>query len=1257
MKYQTQILYRPIRYNLYAYCILFFMFIGACAHETEFYSPDLEQLKEVEKKVMVSNIETPTLSKPLVALSDHEAFMNAYFGGNSQVMAPAIHRIADLRMIKENRKYERILDSYAQRLRLYEQGRLRRPPTPPVTPYTVPRRLYERILELYSNRSENDRVLYQLARIYESTDRFEKRKEMLKRLVIEYPASRYMSEVQFRLAEIYFEEGNYEEAMIAYNTSASGQDLSVLGRANKGAGERAKIALEEASKRREKEIALYKSGWSQMASGDVEGAMKIFQDLLDKKKTILERRPYKFDPMVMSWEEWDFLQEVLRGVVIAFSNWGPPKKLQQYFTSIGHRKYEYLLYQKLASLYLSRKRSLDAVKIYEMFIKTYPRDPESPGMALRIIDVYQRLKLLEPANRERIRFIKDFGKDSLWYKNASLGDRAKTNPLLKRTTYHLALFYHSEAQKLRRTKDYKKAIRWYRTFLKTYPEETEATRVNFLLAEGLYETGKYKEAVAEYEKTAYQYPLHQDSAEAGYAVIFARGKLLKFAIKDGEDSKTGPSALRVASACVQFAETFPSDERALETRLKAAEIYFHARRFEDARRQAEVVTVAYVKSRHPAVYQALLLNANSYFEENAYTHAAEIYRKINATEIPPRELTRDDMLSLNPNTKRIMTAFYTLILLICLNVSFASARETQPEQGKQELIESRIAEAKVQLLRKIVKSSANSDLLWLSPAGVTIVIRQSGRVSQTLQTVTLRGSGANRVFHKSHKYTFEEATALRKGGVYRAPRIGRLEADLSINATVTMVDSENESHQVKTTVSIKRDHLPVVVELMIIPSPEGPEFKKRIMRKPTPTQIKELLTRHIQYLIDTESYLEAAVLVLTVLEKGSKEFDPQEKWKLQLAKVYLEWGMDAEAERLLNQTVAKTGMEQEIATALFYLGKLRYRQGDYKKATESLLKARAHLTPSLLPEALYLAGNSLLHQGSYSKAVELLVLVPKGNGLYPFALFSIGLAHLKTKETSSAIKKFQRLIELNFNNGELHEFLVHRAHITLGFFLVDERQFKEALETFSNIPPNSLYTDQAQFGVGWTYFKKGDCDKAVVVFQDLVSQWPDSIYSQEARLKVGTCYAELLAYRRAVESYQEALRSYSVENEKLNTLQDDLAKEPLSLWLKAQREKKLDGGKRSAFIRNLSAEKAVQKAIAAFEGIEDLSAQMSRLENNIDDVSLLDSPRQQLQQLHRESEIEVKKVISERIEDLQKLLEKRSVQADIGLLQNFRLID
>ncbi len=592
----------------------------------------------------------------------------------------------------------------------------------------------------------------------------------------------------------------------------------------------------------------------------------------------------------------------------------------------------------------------------------------------------------------------------------------------------------------------------------------------------------------------------------------------------------------------------------------------------------------------------------------------------------------------------------------CLNASVVFARETQPEQGRQRLDETRIAEAKVQLLRQILLSSEKSELLWFRPSGVTIVLTQSGRVSQAVRSVTLRGSAANKIFHKTYQYAIEDANALRKGGARRVFGIMHFESDLSITAKVTMEDSGKQFQQHEITFKVKRDHLPVVVELMIIPSGEGIVLKERILRKPTPSQIKELFERHIQYLIDTESFMEAAVLILAVLEQKSKEFGLEERWKLQRAKIYLEWGVDTEAERLLNQTIEKAGSESNSSAAWFYLGKLRYRQGNYKKAAEAFLKAR-RLSPSLLPEVLYLAGNSLLYQGSYSKAVELLSQVPKENELYSFALFSIGTAHLKMKEVSSARKQFQKLIELNSDNDDLHEVLVHRARITLGFFLVDERRFKEALEVFRAIPPDSIYADQAQFGVGWSYFKKGDCDKAVVIFEDLVSQWPDSIYSQEARLKVGECYSRLTAYRKAVESFQEALRSYAVENKKLVELQKQLTKEPLDRWLKAQRKKNFGGGRKSAFIRDLSAERSVQKAIAAFEGLEVFAVQMSRMEENIGDTSQLESSRQRLQQLYRESEIEVKKVISERIEDLQNILGKRAVQADIGLLRNFKLAE
>ena len=608
-----------------------------CVPETVMYTPDPDHLKKVESKVSESTFETPTLGEPDVALADHEAFMEAYFGGNAKVMAASLHRIADVHMIRENRKYERELQSYTQRKRLYDQGRLRRAPTPPVTPYSVPRRLYERVLELYLDRPENEKVLYQLGRIYEATNQFKKRNKVLKRLVLNYPDSEYIPEIQFRLAEIYFEEGSYDEAATAYKTAARGLDFSVFERARKGSRERAEIAVAEARRRAEEERALYKAGWSQMALDDIRGAVKIFQSLLDRKRKILETRPYKYDPNTMSRSEWDFVQEVLRGMVIAFSNWGPPEKTQTYFKSIGHRKFEYILYQKLGSHYLARQRTYDAIRMYKMSLKDNPMHAEAPSMALGIIDAYQKLQLIDPGNEARIRFIRSFGEGSAWHEATAFEDRVKIRPKLQSTYYQLAIFYHSEAQQTKRKKDYQKALKWYGEFLKLYPKEAESRRVNFLLAEGLFELKMYKEAAVEYKKTAYEYPLHQDSAEAGYAAILSLERIWNKRANVEKASQMDPSALLVAQACVKFASNFPSDDRALDVRLKGAQIYFNAGRFEDARGLAEEIAVAYVPTRYPKVYSALFLIANSYFEQGDYPRAVEFYRRLNVGEISKKK--------------------------------------------------------------------------------------------------------------------------------------------------------------------------------------------------------------------------------------------------------------------------------------------------------------------------------------------------------------------------------------------------------------------------------------------------------------------------------------------------------------------------------------------------------------------------------------------------------------------------------------------
>jgi TolA-binding protein len=611
--------------------------LAGCVGPGEYYEPDTQELKQVKTEVQESTFETPTLGDPKTALADHRAFIDAYYDGAPDIKAAALHRLADLYMIMEIKEYERQNSIYIQKKKLYAQGRLRRSPTPPYGVFRQASNLYEDILQRYPSRPENDRILYQLARIYEALKLPEKKTKMLEALVADYPDSRYHTEAQFRLAEMYFNSGMYSEAADAYISAARGLDFSVFDRARKGAKDRAETALSEARRKEEEETALFKAGWAQIPLDNYESAVSTFQELLGRKEKILDASPFQYDPKRMSRRDWDFVQEVLRGLAIALSNWVPADKLDDYFEKVGHWKYEHLIYQKIANLNMARNRYYDAIKVYESYLKLYPMHAQAPDMMLGIIDGYQHLKLVDLTNQSRMKFLREFGEDSKWYRKAAVPDRERIHPFLKENIYHFAVFYHSEAQKTKRVSDYKKAIEWYRRFLKAYPKETESSRVNFLLAEGLYEIKDYEDASTEYLKTAYEYPLHHDSAESGYAAVLAIEKVWEKTGKDVKKDQSRETAARLASAADRFAETFTTDERGLDVRLKGAEIYYKLGNLKDARRMASEVTVTSGVKRDPAIYKAQLLIASTFFDEKSYEKAASVYRRLNVTSISPEQ--------------------------------------------------------------------------------------------------------------------------------------------------------------------------------------------------------------------------------------------------------------------------------------------------------------------------------------------------------------------------------------------------------------------------------------------------------------------------------------------------------------------------------------------------------------------------------------------------------------------------------------------
>jgi outer membrane protein assembly factor BamD (BamD/ComL family) len=51
--------------------------------------------------------------------------------------------------------------------------------------------------------------------------------------------------------------------------------------------------------------------------------------------------------------------------------------------------------------------------------------------------------------------------------------------------------------------------------------DPESPAINYMLADLLLENHSFDLAAVEYEKTAYEYPRHENSQQAGYAAIYA----------------------------------------------------------------------------------------------------------------------------------------------------------------------------------------------------------------------------------------------------------------------------------------------------------------------------------------------------------------------------------------------------------------------------------------------------------------------------------------------------------------------------------------------------------------------------------------------------------------------------------------------------------------------------------------------------------------------------------------------------------------
>jgi cellulose synthase operon protein C len=458
---------------------------------------------------------------------------------------------------------------------------------------------YRDYLRQFPDDRGNDRVLYQLARAQEQGGELEVSLATLDRLVQSYPDTAYREEAQFRRGELLFTLRAYAQAEQAYDAVLAHGGSAAL-----------------------RDRALYMQGWSRFKQGRLEEGLQAFFGVLDGK--LANRGDEPLDSLAgLSRGDRELVDDTLRVMSISLTQLQGAESIAAYITSQDRRSYEFRVYQQLGELYIRQERVKDAADAFGAFVRRHPMHAQAPVLQARVIDIVEAGGFDTLALEARKEFVGRYGAASE-FRRANPEGWAKVQALVRTRLAELARHYHASAQKTRSSADYQQAVHWYREIIAGYPGEPDTAGKHFLLGELLFEDGRFDQAAAEYEKTAYAYARHARSADAGYAALLAHA----------EQERRAAAAERAAllragvDSALRFAQTFDKDPRLASVLTDAADRLYGLKEAGQAQAVAERVLALDPPASADQRRVATTVLAHLAFESGAFDRAEKRYAEV-----------------------------------------------------------------------------------------------------------------------------------------------------------------------------------------------------------------------------------------------------------------------------------------------------------------------------------------------------------------------------------------------------------------------------------------------------------------------------------------------------------------------------------------------------------------------------------------------------------------------------------------------------
>jgi TolA-binding protein len=385
------------------------------------------------------------------------------------------HRLAEAMWDEAKYRFMLDMDEYANRMEAFDAGTLAVEPKAPMEDYSDALEFYRKVQREFPKYFRIDEVTYRLAKSLLLEGENKRNPNLskegvrnLKKVVTEFPRSKYVAEAQLALAEYYFENNSMFFAKERYEAIINNHKRA--GMFN---------------------YALYKLAW-------VYYNLREFEKGIDTFKKVVEVISATGTGTAIEFRE-QALNDLIRVFAEVDNSW---VRGREYFNTQMTEEKTYVKLRKIGDLLLGMDKDEEAISLYQHFIKKFPTSDEAIGWWENILGVRVEQQVLAQVEKDTRVMVAFFNRAGLWVKtNSSNRDLiADSYKATERRLLWIATKFHQEAVRLKQEKYYFTAASLYDLFVQEFDDSKHAYRVNFFYAEILFSRHKnFEDALKQYQ--------------------------------------------------------------------------------------------------------------------------------------------------------------------------------------------------------------------------------------------------------------------------------------------------------------------------------------------------------------------------------------------------------------------------------------------------------------------------------------------------------------------------------------------------------------------------------------------------------------------------------------------------------------------------------------------------------------------------------------------------------------------------------------